>query len=58
MMRFKCLASGSKRNCYYLQNDKNEILILDAGISISEIKKGIGFKVSNIAGALITHSHL
>lgn len=56
-MTLKCLATGSKANCYVLKRDNGEMLILDAGLPISEIKKGIGFDVANLKGAVITHSH-
>ena len=56
-MTLKCLATGSKANCYVLKRDNGEMLILDAGLPINEIKKGIGFDVANVKGAVITHSH-
>lgn len=56
-MILKCLATGSKANCYVLKRDNGEMLILDAGLPISEIKKGIGFDVAKLKGAVITHSH-
>ena len=56
-MLLKCLATGSKANCYVLKRDNGEMLILDAGLPISEIKKGIEFDVANLKGAVVTHSH-
>ena len=56
-MILKCLATGSKANCYVLKRDNGEMLILDAGLPINEIKKGIEFDVTNLKGALITHGH-
>lgn len=56
-MIFKCLATGSKANCYVLKSDNGEMLILDAGLPINEIKKGIGFDVASLKGAVVTHSH-
>ena len=56
-MTLKCLATGSKANCYVLKRDNGEMLILDAGLPINEIKKGIEFDVTNLKGALITHGH-
>lgn len=57
-MRYGCIGSGSDGNCHYLINDGGEILIIDAGLGIATIKKGIGFKVANIVGVLISHEHL
>ena len=56
-MQLKCLASGSSGNAYVLSDSENNMLLLDAGISIKDIKIGIDFKVSNLKGALFTHDH-
>lgn len=50
------LGSGSKGNCYILTAG-NEKLILDCGINLLEIKKELGFNLSNVVGCLLTHSH-
>lgn len=57
-MTLKCLSTGSKANCYVLKRDNGEMLILDAGLPINEIKKGIGFDVANLKGAVVSHGHL
>ena len=57
-MYVKCLGTGSKGNCYALVDKLGNILLLDAGISLKEIKIGIDFQVSKIVGCLVTHSHL
>ena len=56
-MTLKCIATGSTGNCYVLTSDSGEKLILDAGIPIAEIKKGIDFDVENTKGCIITHFH-
>lgn len=56
-MRFVCLGSGSKGNCYLIEND-NECLVLDAGISSKEVKKALDFNVLKISGVCITHEHM
>ena len=55
-MKLKILSSGSSGNCYILQSDKEQ-LILDNGIPLKQIKAGLGFNVSNVAGCLVTHKH-
>lgn len=55
-MKLKCLSSGSIGNCYLLECN-NEILILDCGISIKDIKVGLNFDLSKVVGCVITHSH-
>lgn len=50
------LASGSKGNCYYV-SDGNTPLLLECGIGIQRIRWGLNFKLSSIAGVLISHEH-
>lgn len=56
-MTIKTLATGSKGNCYILTANSGKQLILDAGIPIAEIKKGLDFDVENVVGAIVTHCH-
>ena len=56
---FRCFASGSSGNCYYLGTRQQGILI-DAGISARSIQKYLremGLDFQNIMGVLITHDH-
>lgn len=56
MLKLKTLATGSSGNCYLLSYNE-QTLILDCGIPIKEIKKGLNFNVSNVVGVLCTHAH-
>lgn len=58
MMKLKCIATGSTGNCYTLTSDSGETLILDCGIPIKEIKKGLNWNIKNVVGVLCTHRHL
>lgn len=55
-MKIKCLGSGSSGNCYLLSTE-TKTLILDCGIPIMEIKKGLNFDLSKVVGCVVTHSH-
>ncbi len=55
-MTLRCLGTGSKGNCYLLSSE-SETLILDCGIPIKDIKKGLNWDVSRIAGVIVTHAH-
>lgn len=57
-MKLKCLGSSSAGNCYLLTSDSRETLILDCGIPIKEIKKGLNWNIRGIKGMTITHAHL
>lgn len=56
-MKLTCLGSSSAGNCYLLQADSGETLILDCGIGIKEIKKGLNWNVKDVVGVLCTHQH-
>lgn len=55
-MTFKVLGSGSSGNCYLLEHN-GDVLILDCGIPVKDIKIGLNFNISNVVGCAITHSH-
>lgn len=53
------LNSGSNGNCYYLGNQTESILI-DAGISCSEVEKRmkrLGLNIGNVKAVFISHEH-
>lgn len=59
-MKFIILASGSKGNSTLVINDKEELILIDAGISYKEIKEKInryGYDINDINHVLITHEH-
>lgn len=57
-MRLKCLGSSSAGNCYLLTSNSGATLILDCGIPIKEIKKGLNWNIKDVVGVLCTHQHL
>lgn len=57
-MKLTCISSGSNANCYFLTNQKGEILILDAGSKIERIMNNKNFSsFKNVVGCLVTHQH-
>lgn len=56
-MKLKVLNSNSQGNCYLMQAENGETLILDCGLSFGRIKKALDFNLKNVSGVLITHSH-
>lgn len=56
MIDIKVLASGSKGNCYLIDNGETKLL-LDAGIPFNQIQIGCDFHVSDISGCLVSHRH-
>lgn len=57
-MKLKCIATGSAGNCYLLTSNNGETIILDCGIPIKEIKKGLNWNIKDVVGVLCTHKHL
>lgn len=55
-MDIKVIASGSSGNAYRIC-DGQTALLLDAGIPIQRIKQALNFRVRDLSGCLITHSH-
>lgn len=55
-MILKVLGSSSKGNCYLLMA-QDDILILEAGVVIKDIKMALGFDFRNVRGCLVTHEH-
>ena len=50
------LASGSRGNCYRVTDGRTPLL-LECGIPYKEIQKALNFRVSEIAGCLVSHEH-
>ena len=55
-MELRCLGSSSSGNCYLLES-ATETLILDCGLPIMEIKKGLKWNLRRVSGVLVSHSH-
>lgn len=56
-MKIQVLASGSRGNCYKISNEDTSLLI-EAGLPISEIRRKLFYKLSEIDGVFISHEHL
>lgn len=56
MIEITALASSSKGNCYRV-TDGQTLLLLECGINYREIQKGFNFRMSEVAGCLVTHEH-
>lgn len=55
-MILRCLGSSSDGNCYLLCHN-DEVLILDAGIPIKAIKRGLNWQLGGIQAVLCSHGH-
>lgn len=55
-MKMICLGSGSSGNCYVFKAS-NGTLLVEVGIAINEIKKGLNWKLGDIAGVIVSHRH-
>lgn len=56
-MKLIVIGSSSKGNSYALQADSGEILLLEAGMPLIEVKRAIGYKTSKVVGCIISHIH-
>ena len=57
MIEITSLASGSSGNCYRV-TDGNTPLLLECGIPFKQIKQGLDFQTSELAGCLVSHCHM
>lgn len=56
MLEIRTLCSGSQGNCYRVSDGRTPLL-LECGMRFQEIRKGLDFRVSDIAGCLLSHEH-
>jgi len=56
LIEITVLASGSRGNCYHISDGRTPLL-LECGIPFREIQKGLQFRVSGVAGCLVSHEH-
>lgn len=56
MLKLKCCGSGSSGNSYALISD-DEILLIDAGMKIMDIKRMCDWNVCGIVGCIVSHEH-
>ena len=55
-MKLITVNSNSSGNAYALDAG-GEILLLEAGCKLSEVKAAIGFRVTDVVGCLVSHAH-
>lgn len=56
MAKLKILSSGSIGNAYILECN-GERLLLELGVKWQEILKGLNYKLGDVVGVLVSHSH-
>jgi len=55
-MQLTVLASSSRANGYLLHNER-EALVIEAGVSLLQVKKALDFRLHLITGCIVTHRH-
>lgn len=55
-MEIKVIASSSSGNAYLVKEGNTEILI-ECGIQFKKLQQALDFRVSSLAGCLVSHSH-
>jgi len=55
-MQLKIISSSSAGNCYLLVA-ANEVLIIECGVKIQQIKQALNFDLSQAVGVLVSHEH-
>lgn len=55
-MKLICIASSSRGNAFALEAE-NEILLLETGCPIKDVKKAIHWKIRKVVGCVVSHQH-
>ncbi|MCM1075991.1 MAG: MBL fold metallo-hydrolase [Lachnospiraceae bacterium] len=55
-MELICLGSSSQGNCYILKSS-TDVLLIECGKPLKEVKKALDFHICNIAGCIVSHQH-
>lgn len=55
-MKFKTIGTGSAGNAYILDSGQ-EVLMIECGLPIAKIKKGLNYDLTRVVGCLVSHSH-
>jgi len=59
-MKITCLASSSEGNCYLIENNAGNKLLIEAGLPYSTIRKKlltVGVGINDLSACLVSHSH-
>lgn len=56
MITIQSFGSSSAGNCYHVTDGRTELL-LEAGIRFADIRKALDFRVTRLAGCIVTHNH-
>lgn len=57
-MKLHVLGSSSSGNGYILQSETTgEVLLVEAGVRLGDVKKALDFDISHIVGCVISHEH-
>lgn len=54
-MRIECLGTGSKGNHFKIINNKGNILLVELGLPLNDILKGLD--LSKVQGCIVSHNH-
>jgi len=57
-MELRTISTGSKGNCYILEDKTGSMLMLDCGVNMQTIYKAIGFNVNALSSCLVSHVHM
>jgi metal-dependent hydrolase (beta-lactamase superfamily II) len=56
-MLLRCARTSSEGNAFALET-KDGILLIEAGVTVPEVKQMINFEISKVKGLVVSHGHL
>jgi phosphoribosyl 1,2-cyclic phosphodiesterase len=57
-MKLHIIGSSSKGNCYLLESDTGQTLMIECGTHFDKVKRAMKFRLSGIVGCILTHEHM
>lgn len=56
-MLLRCAKTSSEGNAFALESESG-ILLIEAGVTVPEVKRMINFEIGRVSGLVISHGHL
>lgn len=57
-MKILTVGSGSKGNCYVVESNSGQQLLIECGVPFKEVIKALDYDISNIQACITTHAHI
>ena len=56
-MKILTVGSGSKGNCYVVESNSGQQLLIECGVAFKEVMKALDYNIRGIVGCVVSHEH-